>query len=202
MRIHVRRYPQSETVLLDGMLLIADQPCEKLTNCFNSLYASTKELVLNPGEHVLATRAADSMHLPAVVFSGSFVYDESGMYADYSRVEAVPFFGRLSAKITFSIPETAKEAYISLGDQPFVAQLELDGRIVAESSASTARLTIPPWYIGKTVTGIVHTYSSMAPIFGDVAAADARLNLRVWWVKGCAASRQEKLDLRKLTMQY
>lgn len=201
-RIHVRRYPSEETVMLDGKVLTADQPCEKLTNCFNSLYSSTRELVLLPGEHVLTTQAADSMHLPAVLLSGDFIYRGNCLYTDPAQVDSVPFFGRLTATVSFFVPENTREAWISLGDQPLVARLELERETVSESMASFGRLVLPAACTGRKVTASVHVYSSLAPIFGDVAAADARLDLRVWWVKECAASRQEMLDIRKLCLQY
>ena len=201
-QIHVRQYPKPETVLLDGNELALEQPCGKLINCFDSLYLSTQELILSPGEHILCTDAAESMHLPAVVLSGSFVYDRNGLRKNAFLVDSIPFFGRLTAKVTFSVPENARESYISLGDQPWVAQLELDGRIVSESMASYGRLAIPADCKGKTVSALVHVYSSLSPIFGDVAAADNRLNMRVWWVKNCAASQPEILDVRKLQLHY
>ena len=202
-RIHVRQYPAKETVMLDGKVLAADRPCDQLTNCFNPLYTSTGELVLTPGEHVLTTEAADSMHLPAVLLGGDFVFGGNCLYTDPGRVASVPFFGCMTATVTFSVPENAREAWVSLGDQPLAARLELNGKIVSENIASFGRLALPADSAGKKVTALVHVYSSLAPIFGDVAAADQKLDMRVHWVRDyCAASRQEMLDVQKLCLLY
>ena len=143
------------------------------------------------------------MHLPAVLLGGDFVFGGNCLYTDPGRVASVPFFGCMTATVTFSVPENAREAWVSLGDQPLAARLELNGKIVSENIASFGRLALPADSAGKKVTALVHVYSSLAPIFGDVAAADQKLDMRVHWVRDyCAASRQEMLDVQKLCLLY
>lgn len=206
-----RCYPQSGAVYLDGEQVCADQSCCDLTDCFNHLYAASKPIFLKAGRHEIKTTLTEYLHLPAVVISGEFNREGKRIFADAEMLCPQTFFGQLKVNFRVDIPEDTEKAELWLEDVGMCVEAEFAAEKNELSFAAKQKkiicayapyhFAIPRELYGSRVETTLTFYSSLAPIFGDIAKEEEKREVRAAWVKTAPLSVPETVDLNTLGIE-
>lgn len=218
-----RCYPQPGAVYLDGEQVCADQSCCDLTDCFNHLYAASKPIFLKAGKYEIKTTLKEYLHLPAVVLSGEFNRVGKRIFADAEMLCPQTFFGQLKVNFRVDIPKDTEKAELWLEDVGMCVEAEFAAvknepvadelsPAVQDEPSTVARkkiicayapyhFTVPRELYGSRVEATLTFYSSLAPIFGDIAKEEEKREVRAAWVKTAPLSVPETVDLNTLGIE-
>ena len=204
--VNTRIYPEQGIVFLDDMQIHVDQRCSILTDCFNSLYASSQPIILPPGKHKIRTTLKEYLHLPAVIISGSFNRIGNTLLPDIKDYNNIyTFWGQMKVHFTLEVPANAKKALLCLADTGMCVEGTFEDAYTSENllcAFAPYEFDIPEKLFGRQLSVTLTFSSSLAPIFGDIMQEDKTQNLRAEWVKTAPLSIPEVLETKTLGIKF
>ena len=167
--VYLRTYPRRTELLLDGIPVAGEGEAKALPRGFAGLYVSETRLLAR-GKHILSSSAEEKKFLPACILGGDFDEESSVLTARGRQVriragQTLSFFGTFELRAEADL-SSAEALGFSVGCP---AALSVGGEPLG-------MLTEPPfiWRLPEHLRGAdmqVHVclYSSLAPLFGDIA---------------------------------
>ncbi|MBP3381727.1 MAG: hypothetical protein J6L00_03680, partial [Clostridia bacterium] len=192
----VRTYPEAFTLLVDGQAVVCTQPCDELTACYSHLYVKTT-VKLTAGEHILTAKVKDYGYLPAVLLLGDFMADGDRLRP--RGTETAGAFWR-TATVTAEVALSERAAAIETADAKMYMTAALDGETVGACAFPPYRFAVPEKFRGKTATLTLQLYTTLAPLFNDLAALKkADIFVTPW--NDVPASTPETVDMAALNIR-
>ena len=191
-----RIYPEPFTLLLDGKAVVAEQPCDLLTECYSHLYTKTT-ITLSEGEHILQADTKDLGYLPAVLLLGDFMAK-----GDTLRPRGAETKGAFwhTATITAQVSLSKQALAIVTDDVAMYMTAAINGEWIGAAAFAPYRFEIPEKYKGKDVMVTLKVYTTLAPLFNDLATLKERDIFVTPW-NDVPASTPETVDVAALNLR-
>ena len=165
-------------VLLDGAQVDFYEQNKHLPIAVKEFYQNSKPIMLEAGEHVLATKAEEITHFPALLVFGDFRANGNRLTSRNCNLdEGIPFYSKITVEIDTDLPNADKPLYLTFEDNRLVSELTVDGERVGACAFAPYVYELPRKHYGKKVKSELSFYSGYAPLFGDLGAVNRQKSL-------------------------
>ena len=172
---------------LNGEKIPCQRDADDLPFGMRNLYKHSDKRLLKSGTNTIST-SEDLKYLPSVLISGDFCcrtvsgdvcrIDLSPRKAEYTCGDKIYDYGVVELTTELVIPNDASKLEISGTD--LVTEVYIDNSFVGVKAFAPYEFEIPRGVTGKNIEMKIVQYSSIAPIFGDVAFWDKTVESCGW----------------------
>lgn len=172
---------------LDGNALIPNEMERTIPEGMRELYDGISGVELCEGVHEICSEN-DLKYLPSVLLHGNFLAEATtgsvcgvvlnALPHTYRIGEKIPYYGQVAFTQTALMPENC--CGIQICGSALYTRLHLDGCLMGESIAQPHIFRWDSLPEKKTVVLCIEQFSSIGPIFGDVAYYDAHISACSW----------------------
>ena len=185
-RFVVRNYPKAFPVLLDGVALKTELPCEMIGHGADELYMMSEEMMLSKGKHTLECLAEkeERFYLPICVVFGDFESEGDVLYPQNPQKEKAYYYGKGKTVTKLFVPADAKA--IRFETDTLYTKVYADGAFLGASAEDFSTLALPETVKGKEIEFVFEHTTSMAPVFGSLNTDYCnKMNETPGWNIGC-----------------
>jgi len=194
--VHLRTYPETPVLFADGKAVTLTEPCDALTGCYSHLYVHGK-MTLAAGEHSFTVGGKDYGYLPTVLLLGDFAAE--GTTLRPRGAETTGAFWH-TATVSAPVEVSARAVAIETDDVAMYMTAALDGKRIGAAAFPPYRFAIPPEFRGKQAVLTLQLHTTLAPLFGDLAAMKKDGLFVTDW-NDVPASAPETVDLSALNIR-
>lgn len=163
----VRQYREPAVIKLDGVELKAENEPDVLHYSFDTSYKKTDKMLLKKGAHTieLCNAVPEKPFLPLCLICGEFSVDKKRIVPKSS---AQSFYGKGVYRAEVEVPQ-GNTVKLHLETDRIYCKVALNGEDIGSTVFAPQTVNIPERFKGQKVTLTVEQYSSVAPLFGDIA---------------------------------
>jgi hypothetical protein len=180
LKVILRTYGGEADILLDGVQLKSFVPCSELPEGLYTLYKTSECISLKKGRHsiTLTTDAIDYPYLPLVFLCGDFAAfpgrligttPKSAKVGSLLKKGLLNYIGTITLTSTVTIPMHKGDIFLSLDTNQLYTEVRIDGISLGRRAWAPFVWKIPEELKGCTKTLEIIEYTSVGPLFDDVA---------------------------------